>query len=980
MQPSGFPLADAALIPGRPRLLFQICWTAGGNSTAPNHWYTVTDRMRGAWKASPAGRQYELDAVESGTMSLSLDNLDGAFDPDNAASPFTGYVLPYRRIRLVAMAGPSQNLMWPWVATAAAVGGANQPWNTNIVAPAYGLAASTGTFAAASGLAAAVSGLTTAMVWTVPSGTATGAVFGLAGATQSWTTTDSQAFTVTPGAPYSAGLDVRLAAGGPASMAMRLRIRFYDLLGNVLMSASTGATITTTGARITATGTAPAGAAFGIPYLLTDAATVAITTVQATAWQWEQAAAATAYADPGAWGQLWAGLVERWPQTYPDGRYGLVDIDCVDALAPLSQQTMNGQVMGTAVALTGPQYRWDLGATEASPDITAGTAYPELGGTGPALDIVGTAAITGVTIASTTDLGTLWNTPGPVITLSNNLAASGGGASGATCLQPAGGTPIVPASGGWTRMICFRTASTPGTGGTYTLATLWAATAPGFLTTGDRSGAYLFINSSGNVGFNIVNAAGVSLSAANSFVSVCDGNWHCAVWSLSADGLTGTLVVDGQVWVNTAATSVASSTYTADAIGTLLVSGGTNTQPFNGDLAWAAQWATAISQSYAIMLSAGFATGWAGDTAGTRVPRLLGLAGFQSLHAVTYAGVTTSLGAVTATGQGALDLINEACATGVDQFVMDRTGAPHIYGHLWRWLQSTPVVTFGELTATGEIPYQGGVEFAQDPAHLYNDIQVTVEGCADLTDSNALQEAQDTTSQAAYFTQSLPLTINPQLVAGGMTIAEYLLSQYKDPHTRLSGLSVNLAGNPAQFTKLMALNFADLVQVNKRPTLAPMKSLPCFIEQTTWSGDDTGALAVAYQMSPASQQRYWMVSATWAALTTGPAAGVSVITTGPITGNAAIPAQYVLPAGYALTLGYGTAAAETVTVASVQTVTAGYTTVQITLAAPTTQPHTAGDLLCDPLLPNVVLPPAGTYPTCLDALSELGGTSPLIGF
>jgi hypothetical protein len=79
-----------------------------------------------------------------------------------------------------------------------------------------------------------------------------------------------------------------------------------------------------------------------------------------------------------------------------------------------------------------------------------------------------------------------------------------------------------------------------------------------------------------------------------------------------------------------------------------------------------------------------------------------------------------------------------------------------------------------------------------------------------------------------------------------------------------------------------------------------------------------------------------------------------------------------------MTLGYGTATAETVTVQSVQTVTAGYTTVQLTLTAPTTKSHTAGDVICSPIPGGITLPPGGTYPTCFDAPGEFGNT--LIGY
>nr|WP_202447224.1 LamG domain-containing protein [Streptomyces sp. SID5468] len=964
------------MISSWPRVILQIAWTAGGNSTAPNHWYTVSSRLRGSWKAELAGRQYELDAVQSGQMSFSLDNVDGAFDPDNTSSFFYPYVVPYRRCRLVLQTSPTRNLLYQGIATGTSTGA---------------VAASTGTIGMTTGLAASPSGLTTALTWAVPNGAASGAAFGLAGATQSWATTASWAVTVTPGAAYSAGVDISLAAGGMSSLGVQQQIAFYDLNGNALTSSSASATVTTSWSRITVSGAAQATAAFAIVSLVTTAATTAATTVQVTGWQLEQAAAPTPWADPGPFTSVWQGFVERWPQKYEqNGKYGVVQVTAVDALAPLSQLTLGYAMPAWVASQITPQYWFDLASTTASPDISGGKAFPDLGGSAAVLDIVGSNIATGTSITSTSSVGTLWNTPGPVITLSNSQASSGGSASGASYLQPrtpSGGTVMLPTSGGWTRMICFRTTVTPGTGGTYSATSLWCAAGPGFYSgTGDKSGVYCFINSTGNVGVNVQNSTGSSLATTNTQQFVCDGNWHCAVVSLSADGKTLTVAVDSYItWHNTATSDMHSTTYDHDAIGTFLADSNVNTQPFAGDLAWVAQWNAELTQSQRGDLCLGFANGWAGDNNGTRLNRVLTLANFHSgaVYNSAYIAAEAILGGTSFQGRSPLDVIQECADTEVGQFTVNRAGVPVLYGQLWRWIQSQPVVTFGEHTAAGEIPYLDDVEFEQDPAHLYNDIQITCDGSVDLTNTNALQEVSDATSQAAYFPQSLQRTITPNFVSNGMAVAQYLLSQYKDPHTRLQGLTIDLAANPSVLTALSTLNFGDMVRVNRRPALAPSKTLDCFLEQVAWSGDDTGAnLKLHLQMSPASQYRYGVISAAWATLTAGVAAGVTTVTLGPVSGNAAIAAQYVIPSGtgYQMTLGYGTANAETVTIQSVQAVAVGYSTVQITFTAATTQPHSAGDYLCDINPGNLAIPPVGRYPTCFDGSSQTGGTSPLVSF
>lgn len=966
---------DGPLISSWPRVLMEVAWNAGGNSTAPNWWYNLGGRLRGNWKAQLAGRQYEQDAVQSGKLDFTLDNLDGAFDPDNTSSFFSGYVLPYRRCRLVLQINPSRNLLYPWVATGTST---------------TSMSATAGTINTATGLGASPSGLNTAQTWAIPNGTASGAAFGLNGdGGANWATTDCDGTTVTPNLSYAFGIDVSLAAGGMASLQLVPRVAFYNLAGTLISrTLGTIQSVSTSWTRLTVSATAPSNAAWALVTVATNAATTATTTVQTTGWQLEQAAAPTSWISPGIWSQIWQGFVERWgPQKYAQsGKYGLVDVTAVDGLAPLSQSTISN-AMPAYVAQQSPQYRFALAATGAQPDSPTGSAFADLGGSGVGLDLVGSAITTGVSISSTTTLGTLWNTTGPVITLSNNQASSQGNAATASYLQwaNASGRTVALPNGGWTRMICFRTGVKPGSGSTYGLSSLWAATAGSFITgSGDKSGAYLYINSSGNVGCNIQNSAGTSLGVTASSVFVCDNNWHCAILSLSADGKTLHLTVDGYYWVNAAASSVASSTYTQDVVGTCITDGGVDTQPFAGDMAWVAQWASELSVSTQLAITNGFANGWTADTNGTRLARIMSLANFQpgALGSFRFVGTYARDGGVTINGRSPLDIMQECADTEVGQFTIDRNGVPTLYGQLWRWIQTQPRITFGENVPGGEIPYLGDVTFEQDPARLFNDVQITCDGSQDLNNTNSLQEVQDATSQNNYFPQTLARTINPQLVQGGLNVANYLLSQYKDPHTRVQQITVDLASNPSLLPQVAVLNFADRVRVNKRPPLAPMKTLDCFIEQLEWGGTDTGTLTLRMQMSPASQYQYGVISAAWAQLQSGYAAGVSTITVGPVSGVNSVPAQSVIPggSGYQMTLGYGTANAETVTIQSVQAVTSGYSTVQITFTAPTANAHNANDYLCDVLPGNAALPPAGSYPTCYDAASLTGGTSPLIGF
>ena len=98
-----------------------------------------------------------------------------------------------------------------------------------------------------------------------------------------------------------------------------------------------------------------------------QSATTAATTIRATAWQVEQERNRYVIGSrPVRRDQLWQGFVERWQQKYSqNGKYGICDVTCVDALAPLSQLTL-GYVMPDQVAATNPNHMFPLSSAAAS--------------------------------------------------------------------------------------------------------------------------------------------------------------------------------------------------------------------------------------------------------------------------------------------------------------------------------------------------------------------------------------------------------------------------------------------------------------------------------------------------------------------------------------------------------------------------------------------------------------------------------------
>ena len=68
--------------------------------TLPPAWTDITRYVRQV--DYQRGRQWELDQFQSGTLSAVLTNNDGRFAPEFSSSPYTGYLTPMRRVKLIA--------------------------------------------------------------------------------------------------------------------------------------------------------------------------------------------------------------------------------------------------------------------------------------------------------------------------------------------------------------------------------------------------------------------------------------------------------------------------------------------------------------------------------------------------------------------------------------------------------------------------------------------------------------------------------------------------------------------------------------------------------------------------------------------------------------------------------------------------------------------------------------------------------------
>lgn len=83
-----------------PRLIVEITFAA--TPFYPDNWIPVTDYVLEEGTDIQRGRTDELEAMGTGTATVTLRNTDRRFDPDNASSPYYPNVRPNQRIRISA--------------------------------------------------------------------------------------------------------------------------------------------------------------------------------------------------------------------------------------------------------------------------------------------------------------------------------------------------------------------------------------------------------------------------------------------------------------------------------------------------------------------------------------------------------------------------------------------------------------------------------------------------------------------------------------------------------------------------------------------------------------------------------------------------------------------------------------------------------------------------------------------------------------
>lgn len=653
--------------------------------------------------------------------------------------------------------------------------------------------------------------------------------------------------------------------------------------------------------QLTLSGTAPSSGVFGLKVALIAAPSVAVTsatTVQSSAWQVEGSLTPSAWVLPGQVYSIITAYNERLPQDYQDnGTFGLTAVTASDFLAFLNQGGLLDAIGSTIMERT-PAFYYRLDDQQGSTAVTDAAGFRQAA---PLLSAPNAGSVTfGTTVAATTPALVPQGTDGSVAHFANTDTAITG--IDLTCggIYPAGPGGGIAKS--WSRAVTFRCLSIPSH-----IARIWNAT-NAVPSTGSTASCWVYIDINGHI------AISASIDSVNSLSyigtsSICDGNWHTVLISITSQG-TSTLYVDdvavASATVNTGGTPGA---FGVDFVGGQhLAPAGIWANGFAGDIAHLAEWPVAIGPSNGWGLYQALVSAYSGDSASDRWARLLRMASHYATYR-TSTSVTSSVAPMTDTsGASPFTAMDRMVVTENGDHYVSGWGIPTFRARLDRY-NTTPVAVFGENSSLGELPYENPVGFDYDDARIASQVQVTQQP------SGMLFTATDTRNPLPYGPARMT---RDNYASNGIEVLEsaaYLLARYQDPHLRLRSITLHPGANPALWAACLALTIGSRVRVMRRPIGANPITFDGFVEKLSWSFSP-GDATLVIQLSPADTQTYWLLGGPSAPGTTtlngGSLVGATTLGVNGISGATMANGGFVQ--GQPIIVGSGTANAELATI------------------------------------------------------------------
>lgn len=247
------------------------------------------------------------------------------------------------------------------------------------------------------------------------------------------------------------------------------------------------------------------------------------------------------------------------------------------------------------------------------------------------------------------------------------------------------------------------------------------------------------------------------------------------------------------------------------------------------------------------------AVGYSSEASGTRIANVLDDLGYPDdvNHRDLDTGQTTLLASGALADVNALSHLQKVQETELGYMFMDGAGKVVFHDRHARLKSPFTVsqATFGDDTGENRYKVMGPV-YGDD--YIFNDIRLTRLG-------GVQQSAADVTSQGNYGKRTLGRTgLIMTVDTEASSMAQYLLSRYKDPVLRAASLEITPAADPASLWPLV-LGFDIGTRITVRLNQATIDA-DYHIEKITHDYNArTDVWKTTWQLSSADNQAYWAI-------------------------------------------------------------------------------------------------------------------------
>ena len=342
-------------------------------------------------------------------------------------------------------------------------------------------------------------------------------------------------------------------------------------------------------------------------------------------------------------------------------------------------------------------------------------------------------------------------------------------------------------------------------------------------------------------------------------VNLLDNQWHHVAATLAAGNVN--MVIDGVTVFSTTGTSLGLTAGTG-AIGTWNYSTFLP-QPWAGSLADVAFYNVALTPAQLVTHFQLGSAGWVVQDSGSRISAVVGVAGVPAGLNNIGVGNTTVQAATTSLAQTtAMSYINTVLATEGGILYQDASGVLQFRNRQYVAKNPTSVTSQASFVATsgGGLHYLStGLVPGEDDLDLWNNIPVQRSG-------GVIQTAANATSQLHHGRRTLTGKTNLLMTTDveALELAQYLLSQYASPATRIRSLTVDSTIDAgAALPQMLGRQLLDRITVQWQPLDGSSVALsqPALIEQISHSFTMEPAVwSTTFAVTPVGTQPYLILN------------------------------------------------------------------------------------------------------------------------